>query len=73
MKRTAKTSLARSHSASSNFLLTLICLLAALAFAGLFLTLGFYSSFAAPLFWVLLLGSGGLLVLSLFLLFAFKR
>ncbi|MBP5342729.1 hypothetical protein J6Y73_02245 [bacterium] len=67
-------SLKRSHSASSNFKLTLLCLLASIALMVLVVGLALlenatYGNFALPF----IIGGGAVFLLSLFLFSAFKR
>ena len=68
-----KTSLEKSHSVFSNFKLTLLCLLAAVAVGALFAGLGLVRVLPAPV-GVLLLSGGGVLTLLCFaLLQRFRR
>ena len=66
-------SLKRSHSASSNFKLTLLCLLSSVALMALVVGLGLIEyktlEFALPF----IIAGGGVFLLSLFLFSAFKR
>ena len=66
-------SLKRSHSASSNFKLTMLCLLSSVALMALVVGLGLIEyktmEFALPF----IIGGGAVFVLSLFLFSAFKR
>ena len=68
----AKTSLEKSHSKSSNFKLTMICLLASLGVASLFVGLGFLKQYQTLA--IILLAAGGVLtLLGLLLINKFTR
>lgn len=69
----AKTAIEKSHSKSSNAALTLVCLLTAIGFAGLFAFLGLKEQLTQTLFLIGLIGSGVILGLGVVLLFLFRR
>lgn len=73
MKNDSRTSLEKSHSALSNTKLTLICLLASVAFAGFFATLGLKSVLPGTVFTIALVASVGLSVLTAWLIRRFTR
>ena len=73
MRNDSRTSLEKSHSALSNTKLTLICLLAAVAFAGFFATLGLKSVLTGAIFAIALVASAGLSVLTAWLIHRFTR
>ena len=73
MAKTEKTALEKSHSKSSNAKLTLLCLLAAVAFAALFASLMLIPKLPTYLSIILIAASAIILVLCVLLLKAFKR
>lgn len=74
-QRSEEESLARSHSKSSNFKLTLVCLLFALSIALLAASVGVLAAemIGTAIATVAVCVFGGLTVLSVFLLTCFKR
>lgn len=66
-------SLQRSHSAKSNALLTLLCILAAIGFFGFFASLGLMDSLSKGMFGGCLAVSSALIVGTALLLKQFKR
>jgi len=66
-------SLAKSHSVKSNLTLTLICILAAIGFFGIFASLGFMDLLSKPIFGACLAVSAVLAVGCGFLLKQFRR
>ena len=69
-----KESLERSHSKASNFKLTLVCLIALLSFAMLFISLALYLAFdKGMVYLVMTIISAVLTVLSFISFYLFKR
>lgn len=66
-----RTSLERSHSKWSNFVLTLLSLLAAISFVGIFALLAFYHEFDLAKYF--LYGDLALFVILLIAFYSFKR
>ena len=66
-----RTSLERSHSKWSNFVLTLLSLLAAISFVGIFALLAFFNEFDLAKY--ILIGDGVLFVVLLIAFYSFKR
>lgn len=74
MRKKEKSSLEKSHSASSNFLLTLLCILCAVFFAALFAVLVLKDEFPSfAVFLTVTIFCGACLTLCLFFLSRFKR
>ena len=68
-----KTSLEKSHSFKSNFVLTFICLMISVSFSGLFVIFALKDKISSPLNYIILGIFGGLFVLNTILLSRFKR